>query len=164
MGKILKNIIIVSVFMSILFSCSSDGCLDNQSSIPLAGFYSSATNEAVSLDSINIYGIGATGDSLLSVIGTSTQQVYLPFRSTQDSTSFCVHYGYTEVSSPEMNDTILFKYNSTIYFASEECGAMYKYDITSVQYTRHIIDTIIISNPEINNIDIERIKIYFQPN
>lgn len=163
MGKFLIKIFLVTIAAGI-YSCTSDGCLDNQSSIPLAGFYSAETNEIATLDSIEIYGIGATGDSLLTTIGTSTQQAYLPFRSTIDSTCFCVHYGYTDLSSASINDTICFNYNSTPYFASEECGAMYNYKITSVQYTRHIIDSIAIIDSLINNADIERIKIYFRTN
>ena len=37
--------------------------LENQSSIPLAGFYSASTEERVVIDSIKVYGLGAPGDS-----------------------------------------------------------------------------------------------------
>lgn len=163
MGKFLIKIFIGTILAGI-YSCTSDGCLDNQSSIPLAGFYSAETNNIATLDSIEIYGIGATGDSLLTTIGTAAQQAYLPFRSTLDSTIFCIHYGYADLSSALINDTICFNYNSTPYFASEECGAMYNYKITSVQYTRHIIDSVAIIDSLINNADIECIKIYFRTN
>ncbi len=163
MGKILNYIILTSALIISICSCSSDGCLDNQSSIPLAGFYSSASKQTLALDSVEIYGIGAVGDSLLTNTGSDVSNVYLPFRATTDSTAFCLHYTYK--STPHIpNDTIWFNYETIPYFASEECGAMYKYKITSTRHTLFLIDSISVIDPEINNIDIERIKIYFKSN
>ena len=147
--------------MSMLTSCSNDGCYENQSSIPLAGFYDSQSKQAIALNSLEVYGIGAIGDSLLTRNGENSKQTYLPFRSIQDNTAFCFHY--TEFGeNTAYNDTIWFEYESSPYFASEECGAMYRYKITSVQHTNTIIDSVVIADPEITNVDVERIKIYFK--
>lgn len=164
MGKILIHIIIALAFsIGALTSCSSDGCLENQSSIPLAGFYDSESKQAIVLNSLEVYGIGATGDSLLTTNGVETKQTYLPFRSTQKNTAFCFHY--TEFGETNAyNDTIWFDYESIPYFASEECGAMFRYKITSVRHTDILIDSVTIIDPEITNVDVERIKIYFKTN
>ena len=44
MGKILKICVVLIVAVAAMWSCSSTGCIDNQNSIPLAGFYDSKTN------------------------------------------------------------------------------------------------------------------------
>lgn len=46
-------------------ACNTDGCLDNQSSLPKAGLFSSATGNAITLSNIEISGVGAPGDSVL---------------------------------------------------------------------------------------------------
>lgn len=164
MGKILNHISLsIAIAMGALCSCSGDGCLENQSSIPLAGFYDSSSKQSIALNAIDVYGLGATGDSLLTTSGQSYQQTYLPFRSSQKNTAFCFHY--TEFGETNAyNDTIWFDYDSTPYFASEECGAMFRYKITSVRHTNILIDSIDIIDPEITNVDVERIKIYFKTN
>lgn len=161
MGKILRQTtpLLITVAMA-LCSCSTDGCIDNQSSIPLAGFYSAETQQQIALNSIEVWGVGATGDSLLTTTGTATQQVYLPFRATQNNTTFCFHYSDYGASAA-YNDTVWFDYEATPYFASEECGAMYRYRITNVRHTNISIDSIEVIDPEITNTDVERIKIFF---
>lgn len=165
MGKFLIYILVsILVVASSLCSCSTDGCTENQSSIPLAGFYAAETGEAIALSQLEVYGIGAKGDSLLTEATSTIKQVYLPLRSTQNNTAYCFHYAEFGELATAYNDTVWFEYESTPYFASEECGAMYRYKITSVRHTNVIIDSISLIDPEITNIDMERIKIFFKTN
>lgn len=142
--------------------CQSSDCLDLRSSIPSAGFYAYYNLTPISLDSLSVGGIGAVGDSLLLKAGTPTQQMYLPIRSAVPSTSFCIHYGYRGLDSENMNDTITLSYESIPYFVSQECGAMYRYRITAIDHTCHLIDSVGCSDSLITNIDIERLQIYFR--
>ena len=142
-------------------SCSTDGCLDNQSSIPLAGIYSSETGAAISISGIQIMGVGAPNDSLLVASG-SVQQVYLPMRSTTNTTEWCFHYTQPGIDDEAFNDYIRFTYTSEPYFASEECGAMYRYHITEVEYTTNLLESVEITESLITNTDVERIRLYFR--
>lgn len=142
--------------------CNTSGCLQNQSAIPLAGFYSSTTEEPVSLGIVQINGVGAPADSVLLEAGKAVSQVYLPMRSTASQTSWCLHYTQEGIDDPRLNDTISFAYDSEPYFDSEECGAMYRYRITAVSTTCHLIDSVAVTDSLISNVDIERIKIYFR--
>lgn len=160
MGKILRYISVVAV-IAIVWGCNTVGCLQNQSSIPLAGFYDVATDKAISIDSLLVYGVGAPNDS--SLISTRTaSRVYLPFRSEATSTSFCFRYLSKVLDHPQYNDTITFTYSSEPKFVSEECGAMYFYTIRSMKYTTHIIDSVAVTDSLINNTDTQRIKIFFR--
>lgn len=147
-----------------LGGCNNSGCTDNQSALPLMGFYDYSTGQTIQLDSIDFGGVGVPGDSLLVHAGQRRNQVYLPFRESASPTKFYIHYDYKEqgLDSPRLNDTLTFHYTAAPYFASSECGAMYTYTITSVEYTRHLIESVVVSDSVITNIERERIQVYFR--
>lgn len=158
-------VIAVMTFVAVAVAgCNTSGCLDNQNSLPLAGFYDSATGAAVSLDSISVGGVGAVNDSLLLEAGQAASSVYMPLRSQKDFTEFFIHYAYTAqgLDDPALNDTIGFSYESVPYFASEECGAMYRYKVSRLDYTTHLIDSVALVDSLITNVDTERLRIYFR--
>lgn len=142
-------------------ACSSDGCLDNRSALPLAACYSSQTDEAVTLRGIAIHGIGAPGDSLLLDSTQSVSQIYLPMRAGKSETSWCLEYGIEGLNDPRFNDTVTFRYTAEPFFVSEECGAMYNYHIHSVSATAHMLDSVVVLDSLITNVDIVRIRLYF---
>lgn len=160
MGKILKYIAALLPAL-IAWSCNTTGCLQNQSSVPLAGFYNSEDDKSIGIDSLRVYGVGAPNDSSLITTKTASR-VYLPFRSDASSTSFCFRYMAKALDYPQLNDTITFTYTSEPKFVSEECGAMYFYTITGLNYTTHLIESVEVTDSLINNLDTERIRIYFR--
>lgn len=144
-------------------ACNTTGCLNNQSSIPLAGCYSSSTGDAVGLSSVvEIHGVGAPSDSVLPVATSAANRIYLPMRSTASRVRWCFHYLQEGINTIAHNDTISFYYRSIPYFASEECGAMYEYVIQECYYTTHLIDSVAVLDSVITNQDIEKIKIFFR--
>lgn len=161
MGNLLKLISTAVLSAVILAGCNSSGCINNQNSIPLAGFYSYGTFASISVPGLTVGGVGAPGDSLIINNG-NTSSVYLPFRAEQPETSFFFHYNQESIANDAFNDTLTFTYSSLPYFASEECGAMYRYVITDFTYTRHLIDSVGLLDSIITNVDRERIRIYFR--
>lgn len=145
-----------------LSSCNTTGCTENRSSILLAGFYSMETGKTIMLDSVAIGGVGAPRDSLLVPVGAKVSELYLPFRTEHTSTSFFIHYGAKALDYEELNDTIRFSYTSIPYFASEECGAGYRYRVSQMSYTRHLVDSVALVDSLITNVDVERLKVFFR--
>ncbi|MCH5248175.1 MAG: hypothetical protein J1E99_08450 [Muribaculaceae bacterium] len=145
-----------------LGSCSDVGCIDNRSSIPYAKFYSAETMTPITVDSLEIGGVGAPNDSLLVAAGDKTSAMYFPFRFEQDNTTFFIRYVSRPLNFPGLVDSISFKYTSNPYFVSSQCGAMYRYFITEMKYTRHLIDSIAILDSLITNVDMERLRIFFR--
>ncbi len=143
-------------------SCNTSGCTDNRSSIPLAEFYSSATGERISLDSLEITGVGAPDSAILLVPGTSADQIHLPMRASADNTQWCLRYCWRNLDYPQLNDTISLSYEALPYFAGDECGAMYRYRLRSVRHTTHLIDSIGVIDSLITNIDTPDLNIYFR--
>lgn len=163
MGKISVVLALVVTLVALtLGSCNSAGCIDNQSSIPLVGFYSSSTQQGISVDSISIGGVGAIRDSMIIENGQNVSRVYLPFRSAYDNVSFYIRYEQKALRHDALNDTITFDYESIPYFVSEECGAMYYYQVKHIAYTRHVIDSVAMPDTLVTNTDVERIRIYFR--
>ena len=161
MGKILRNIIVSVAAVAMLTACNTSGCTDNQSSIPLAGFYSYESLSAISVTKLTIGGVGAPNDSLL-LENSSASQIYLPFRPGETTSAFFIHYGDEGLDDPALNDTISFSYDRIPFFASEECGAMYRYAVKELSYTRHLIDSVGMVDSTITNADVETIRIYFR--
>lgn len=149
------------MLVPILWGCNSTGCLENRSSIPKAGFYDS-DNRQISLDSVSITGVGVDGGQPINTLGSAISSISLPMRSTKDNTTWAFGYKWKYLAEGALSDTISFDYESTPYFASEECGVIYRYHITGMHHTTNLIDSIILVDSLITNIDTEQIKIYFR--
>ncbi|RXE71258.1 hypothetical protein ED352_06215 [Muribaculaceae bacterium Isolate-002 (NCI)] len=162
--RIVPATVAAMAVMLACWSCSSTGCTDNRSSLPLAGFYTSGSGSTIALDSIDVGGVGAPGDSLLLAAGETATEVYLPLRSEREAAAFFIAYRYKALDFPELNDTITFGYSALPYFASEECGAMMRYRIKSVTYSRHLLDSVAIvpTDSVITNANIENLRLYFK--
>lgn len=145
-----------------LSSCNTSGCTENRNAVPLAAFLDPTTDASITLDSLSIFGIDQPNDSILSTAGARVSQVYLPMRPTHSSVKWCISYKWKRLDYPELNDTIAFDYTSTPIFASEECGAYYRYLITEMTYTDHLIDRVEIVDSLITNVDKVYINIYFR--
>ncbi len=165
MGKVLKSVLLaaaVATLSAIMAGCNAAGCIDNQNSIPLAGFYSMASGEAVSVDSLAVWGVGAPGDSLLLAPSAPASQIYLPLRAASRESAFCFAYRAKEFDYPQMQDTVTLTYTSHPWFISEDCGAGLRYRIDRLTYTRHLIDSVGVTDSLVTNVSPETIRIYFR--
>ena len=156
-------VIFIGLILCVVSGCSNSECYDNKNSLPLAGFYSSAEiPQAISLDSISILGIGAPGDSILQDSVRGLSEVYLPFRIDQPSTTYEIKYLSGIAGFLRLSDKITFNYDIIPMFVSSACGAVYYYKITSIDYTKNFIDSVVCPTGEITNANIENLKIYFR--
>ncbi len=158
---IILSLAVTAVIIS-LSGCSTTGCTENRNSIPIAGFYSYSTLDPITVDSVAIGGVGAPADSLLLRPSTRGSQVYLPFRASSTETSFYIRYLSKDLDYPDLYDTLTFTYTSVPYFASADCGAMYHYNITGLDHTNHLIDSVGVIDSIITNLERETIRIFFR--
>lgn len=161
MGHILKLTLAMMLACAGLCACNSAGCIDGHGTIPLAGFYGSE-GRAVSIDSIAVWGIGATGDSLLVSPKTAASQTYLPLRAAQPATAFCFAYHSKRLDDPALNDTLRIDYSATPMFISDECGVGYEYRIKRAECTHHLIDSVIVVDSAVISSTTESVRIYFR--
>lgn len=153
MNRLLPLIISVCTAAMLAVSCSSDGCTGNRSAIPLAGFYDLATGRQASIIGVAVYGKDSPGDSLLVDSTRASHQIYLPLRGNLNRTSFVF-------DADKIYDTLTINYESYPYFDGEDCGAMWRYVITSVEYNHTLIDSVLVTDPDISNIERERLMIF----
>lgn len=160
---ILKLLPAVALLSMLASGCNTSGCTDNRSSIPLAGFYSSADGKPIAVDSLAIKGVGAPVDTiyLLSPSEIATQ-VYLPLRATESSTTFEIFYMQSNLAG--LTDRVTIDYNALPYFASEECGAMYRYRIIRLNHTSVLLDSvgIVPEDSVITNAPVQNLHLYFR--
>lgn len=151
--------------IGIMAGCSGNECYENHSALPLASFYNLA-QQPVSVSGLEIYGVGAPGDSILYTSQT-LKEAYLPFRLWQDTTRYVFLYKASFPDSiasqyPELvpRDTLTFIYHPKEWFVSPACGAMYFYDMDTVYHTSVLIDSVAF-NKLITNENVTNIKIFF---
>lgn len=147
---------------ALLAGCNTQGCTENRSAIPQARFCSATDGNPITLDSVQIRGVGAPHDSVLYKEGQSLSSVYLPMRATATSTAWCLSYKWKHLDNPALNDTVTFGYEALPFLAGDECGAMYRYRITDVSHTGHLIDSVGITDSLVTNANVATISIYFR--
>lgn len=152
----------VAAVFFLLPSCGENGCYENRSSIPQAAFYAyNMPDRAIAIDSIEVYGVGHKTDSLLVEAASGTSSLYLPFRSDADTTRYVIHYASQALDDIANNDTLTFAYSRFPYFISGDCGVVFNYTITSFGYTRHLLDSAALVNPEVTNQEAETIQLFY---
>lgn len=144
---------ILIVLATLVAGCSTGACYDNQNSLPKAGFYSASTGNAVTVSGLSVGGVGAPNDSLLCGPSESVTEIYLPFRPDETSTSFTFKSGL-------FADLVTFTYETTPYFASADCGAVWRFRIRSVSWSGALIDSVAVVDSLITNVDAMQLKIF----
>lgn len=155
--------IVVVVALSMLLSgCESSGCHENRSSIPQATLYASNNlTQKIAVDSISVYGIGQWQDSLLLDCAHNISSFKLPFRNDIDTTRYVIRFDMKALASPQYNDTLTFVYRRHPYFISGDCGVVFNYYIDNMHYTRNLLDSVALVAQEVNNIEQETIRLYY---
>lgn len=159
--RVLLGAIMLFGFLS--WGCSSEECLQNRNALPLAGFYNSFdSKQTVSIDSLEVYGVGAPGDSILSPGTQPLSQLYLPFRLDSDTTKYVFRYLHKELAQQNIVDTVTFIYSRDPRFVSSACGVSYVFGIKEIKTTGLLIDSVTCPMGEITNMDSENLNIYFR--
>lgn len=155
----LKHIVVALLTALVLTACSDSSCYDNGSALPLVRFYGSGTTKQCALKGLSVRGVDAPGDSVL-VSNETVQEVYLPLRVGVNATQWVFDYN-TEGILP---DTLTVTYEPVQFFSSVECGAMYNFKLHDVTVTHHVIDSVEVVKPVIDNVADVAIRLFFPVN
>lgn len=156
------NILSTALFTGIvaLTGCSSDECLDNSNSLPLAGFRSSApVPEEITVANMRVRALDVPGDSILSAGSSPVSEIYLPFNLDADHTSYVFEF---PDNSRSVCDTITFDYARQLWFASSACGAIVNFKINGIYHTSNMIDSVAAKTDVITNTPGQNLLIYFK--
>lgn len=155
--KHLLSLILLAMLL-VIGACSDGSCYDNANSLPLVRFYMSGKG-AVSVGGMTLRGLGAPGDSVLAD-GETLSETFLPLRATVNNTQWVIEVA--TVGGMPIADTLSIDYKAVPYFASAECGAMYSFEITKVDCTGNMIDSVVVKQPKVTNVSMETLRIYFK--
>lgn len=161
--KSLPIILSTLIIALTIAGCATDECLQNSNALPLAGFYnSSIPDQKVGIDSLEVYGLGAPGDSILSRTYSAINELYLPFKLNNDTTAYVFRYLHKDFNQLNLTDTLRFIYSRQPRFVSTACGASYVFDMDSIYCSHNLIDSVTCPAGEITNMAVENLHIYFR--
>jgi len=143
--KLLRSISAASqtlLLVMLLASCGEQACYDKTDPVMSAFLLESGTGVTVKAASIVVTGITAT-DTIEFVNEKAVSSFALPLDPGNDvSTFYIVLDGIT--------DTAVINYTRRPHLVSAECGYSIVSELTGLQTTHNIIDTLIIENKSVN--------------
>ncbi len=143
--------------MGIAVSCSEEAdCSMTARPMVQCNIYTLSDGQTVVNDTLDSLTVTAYGTD--SVIINNQKQVHdisLPLQYTADSTKLVFRYSRTRT------DTVLIRHENTPYFLSMDCGYQMKQSITSIESSRHLLDSVYITNNEAGIDGRENIKLFY---
>ena len=85
---------------------------------------------------------------------TNTSTLSLPL-SYGEQTRFILQYANRQ------RDVLTITHRNIPYFINLDCGTMMFYEVTGAETTTRMLDSLVITNPNIDNYEKENFKIYF---
>ncbi len=147
----------VILFFVILFlaGCMQDELCEDLTDNPLRiGFYSEQNGEIIpeSVDSLSVKGLSK--DELLYDNQFNVGRIEVPLDVSVDSCGFVLTF-------PENTDTLMLYYERNLSLVSIECGFVTFFEITDVKSTNNTIQSFLIEESNVTNINEEHIHIFF---
>lgn len=169
MRKIIPLILLIGCVIGIICSCTEDDdCSGNVRRMLTANILTVISTDTArwetpyTLDVLNVYAYGT--DSVIINDDQDVKTLSLPLRFNVEETIMVFSYMlHSEDTLPQRydKDTIVFRHHNTPYFLTLDCNFVVKQELTDLQYTTHVLDSIVIVNPTASNDGTENIKIYY---
>ncbi|MCD8292858.1 MAG: DUF6452 family protein [Prevotellaceae bacterium] len=140
-------------------SCSQDeDCSLSARASMVCGVYKMPSEEWNTLhqdtiDSLTVTAIGT--DSVILNNQKNVTSLTLPLRYTADSTVFVLNYG------GRLRDTLVVRQTNTPYFLSMDCGYQMKQAVSSVRYSRHVLDSLSIATADADIYGTENLRLFY---
>jgi hypothetical protein len=159
-SKIVIKLMLIFPIIGIIISCSGEpDCSIVSRATLFGGFYGENADGRVVKTTrplLSIMAIRAGEDSTLLNRKENAESFDLPLQYTADTTAIIFYYGDFVLS-----DTITFWHTNTPYFVSLECGFDMKQVVTKMDYTKHSIDSIKLTNNNTNKDGKENLQIFY---
>lgn len=148
-------LLILSVLILFLFSCTPQSCFEETESFLKATLYLYKTRKILAPDSLTVYGLNMGTNKLYNKT-INIKTALLPLNASSHECTYIV-----EINGK--TDTIEFRYTTYPHLISKECGFTFYHNlyIDSLVYTRHEIDSIYIRKNVITTVNEENIQIFY---
>ncbi len=160
----------ISIFQYSIFnflSCDNFSCPLNNTVESIYGFYAADRDEAGELITGRSVSLGDTLtvraidiDSVLAnkLVNVSNMQLPVSYYNEADALELL----FTDKQARQGRDTVWVTKRNQPHWDDPSCAVHVWHTITDVQFTHNLIDTLVISNPEVNYDGLENIQIYFR--
>lgn len=139
-------------------SCGESDCSLSTTSYARFDFLDGKTQKSVTLtNGAMITGIITIDDTLNvdTVFNRAESYMSVPLSYT-NQTMYVMHY------SENLRDTIRLSHKNIPFVSDIECGSMMFYQVEEFTYTTHVLDSVTLVNPEINNEEKKNFNIYYR--
>lgn len=163
--------ILTGICLVWLAGCSESDCPLNNNPMNSISFMNSATGKALTLtDTLTVTALGT--DSILINRMRGTSKLSLPLRYEGGETSYVFKYTKVKYDTLQLKplkiDTIITVFKDTIgmtytdrkHFLSMDCGIVTYFNLESIRTTRHLIDSVRLLNPAIDEYEKTNIEVY----
>lgn len=172
-----RILLVISMFAGLVWivACSESDCPLNNNPMNTIGFYDSNTGKAMTLgDTLTVTAFET--DSVLINRISNAKSLSLPLRYEGGKTSYVFDYTIVlrdtfprpgkedsiDITIFHRKDTIGMTYTDEKHFLSMDCGILTYFNLKSIQTTNHLIDSVRIINPAINEIEKTNIEVFFR--
>lgn len=139
-------------------ACEVENCPPNALAFAHFSFVDQYGRAVAYTDTLTVIGQIDSGDSTINdtLINRDTEvsELTLPL-SYGDQTRFILSY------NGRSRDVITVSHRNIPYFMNLDCGTMMFYEVTGAESTTRMLDSLVITNPNIDNNEKENFKIYF---
>lgn len=157
--KKLSVILCVMILSALFFpACEVENCPPNALAFAHFSFVDQYGRSVSYTDTLTVIGQIDSGDSIINdtLINRETEvsELSVPL-SYGTQTRFILSY------NRRSRDVITINHRNIPYFMNLDCGTMMFYEVTSAESTSRMLDSLVITNPNIDNNEKENFKIYF---
>ena len=138
--------------------CGESDCSLSTVSYARFDFLDSKTHKAVKLtNGVMVSGTTTIENSLVTdtLFNWAESYISVPLSYT-NQTTYVMHYSET------LRDTIWLTHKNIPFVGDIECGSMMYYKIEDLNYTVHVLDSVTLVNPDINNEEKKNFNIYYR--
>ena len=158
MRKSLPAILSVLLSAILIPACEVENCPPNALSFAHFTFVDQYGRSVVYTDTLSVYGQTDYGDPVVQDTLVNREmnvgELSLPL-SYGTQTRFILRY------NSRTQDVITITHRNIPYFMNLDCGTMMFYEVTGAETTSRMLDSLVITNPNIDNNEKENFKIYF---
>ncbi|MCQ2246100.1 MAG: DUF6452 family protein [Bacteroidaceae bacterium] len=152
--NIFTKILGILLAITCITSCNSVDCPLNNTVYNTWTFYQE--DEPVSITKeINVFLKVNGGDSLVVNKLTNAKSFSMPMSYYNPSDTVVIEYRNT-------SGTYIIEKDNLPHFNSPECGVWVEHNVTSIKGNHPLIDSVVVTNPKVDNIENENFRIYFK--
>lgn len=149
-------LLLVLLLPPMLAACGGDDCTINNTVSTTIGFYLPDGSPCQVVDTLTVSVLREQGDSVVLNRKTMTAGIDIPLGYVSRSDTFVFRYHRLGIS-----DTLFVGHDNHPYFISLDCGAAMFHTLTGAGCTQHVMQSVTITNPEINYDVLENMQIVF---